>query len=555
MAFDPGILVAIIVSVVCSIFVVYFFYIFGGFRHPPVAVVLMLLSAMIPVTMAVGLLPYDISLAFSTTTPNESLHMALEVLYWLSFTLTWVVVPLIVSFLRYNNSLSLKHRIWFTVRENLIVYGLILLAVGIGVGILLITHKADWDSLLPLAISLANGYGLIVLCLCLGHGFVQLPRQLWNMADPGNRYLFNLHVIARETRLTGKVIADTDAASVHCTAAKDRLRHSLLTQFESAGQWRANRLNQLKGEVPIPDRFFTAVTDNKDLTKFREMDWSTCSTFDLERFFSILDDIIDRLEEATNILKDSGRNALLALERYNKAGTATILPKLQKVFSIFLLLVNGVFVWGEICLIFTTPSWSLFNVLSHTSLSPLLKAVFVSTPVLGYLVLVGSWSLTHLRLGSFFRFTRGCTSANTLNYFAIILCRLGPTVSFHYLEQIEAERSELMAVMGAMKEIVFIGDKWNFYSPILLVLIMAFFAFKLPQYIAICCGKDPFTFDHSTMDYGDLATGEDILKELEPDARALIDSGLRYVRIVDAGLGRAPRTGSDSDMEAPLTDL
>jgi hypothetical protein len=287
------------------------------------------------------------------------------------------------------------------------------------------------------------------------------------------------------------------------------------------------------------------------------MDWSSCSTYELERFFSILDDIIVRLEEATNILKDSGKNALQALQRYSKSGTAKVLPKFQKIFAIFLLIVNAVFVWVEICLIFTKPSWSVFHHLSHTSISPLLKSICVSTPVLAYLVFVGSWSLTHLRLGSFFRFTKSCTSANTLNYFAIILCRLGPTVSFHYLEQIEAERSELMAVMGAMKEIVFIGDKWNFYSPILLVLIMAFFGFKLPEYIAICCGKDPFTFDHSTMDYHDLATGEDILKELEPEARTLIESGLRYIRIVDSGIGKVakPMSTSETDMDVPLTEL
>jgi hypothetical protein len=71
------------------------------------------------------------------------------------------------------------------------------------------------------------------------------------------------------------------------------------------------------------------------------------------------------------------------------------------------------------------------------------------------------------------------TNADTLNYFAVVLCRLGPTIRFHSVTQIGAKQSELVNVMGKMEKIVFIDDKWNVYAPIsiLLILVMALFAF------------------------------------------------------------------------------
>jgi hypothetical protein len=181
--------------------------------------------------------------------------------------------------------------------------------------------------------------------------------------------------------------------------------------------------------------------------------------------------------------------------------------------------------------------------------------LLITTPILGYLMVVGSWSLTHLRLGSFFRFTTQSTNANTLNYFAVILCRLGPTIGFHYLEQIGATASEFRRVMGVMDQIVFIGDQWPVYAPILLIFSMIFFAFGIPERIASCCGKEGFSFDYSLMNNEDLATGQEVLTQLEPEAADLIRSGFSYVSILNDRAGPSSAALSRKGMEEHLNSL
>lgn len=534
MAFDFGILVAVVVSLLCIAVAVLFFRVYGAFKHPIVALILMLVSAAIPLVMVIGILPYDISLCLfgqNNDTDHSALRWGLEVLYWVSFALTWVVVPIVVSFLRYKESISLRHRIWLTIRENLIVYGAIVCVIGIGLVILFATNQMTVSNLFPLVISLANGYGLLVLCLCLGHGFIAMPRTVWLMASPGKRYLYHLHRLAQETRMCAATIADGDAAAVYCVSAEDKLTGELKEMYDKLGKPRAVRLNQLKGEVPVPDQFYTGTSKNKKIEKLRKVEWETCKTGQLEDFFALMDETITRMEEATNILQDSGKTALRALEQYEMS-SSRVLTWLQRLGAILLFLLNLVCLWGEVTLIFKK-EYSLFYMLSHVNMPKLVGILCVSTPILAYLVFVGSWSLTHLRLGSFFKFTKGATNANTLNYFAIILCRLGPTVGFHYLQQIGAYNSEFQKVMGVMDVVVFIGNQWNIYAPVLLVVMVIFFAFRVPDRILSCCGKESFSFDYSLMNYEDLATGEEVLKELQPDAVKIIEGGLRYSVIVN----------------------
>jgi hypothetical protein len=406
--FDLKIVVAIVVSLITCALVAYFFYVYGAFRHPPVAVILMLISAFIPFIMTAGVLPYDIAVTGFTPpyAPQPGLLLGLNVLYWLSFFLTWAVVPLIVSFLRYNHSLSLRNRLWLTLRENLIFYGVALALVIVAIALLLVhKHKSadargrsDFEYCKSIAVALANGYGLLVLCLCLGHGLVALPRKIWRMATPAARYLYALHRITRETKLTSGLIADCDAAAVHCTAAGERLHGILGTQWEQFGRPRANALHRLKGEIPIPERFFTSVSENKAFAKYRKMQWADASTFEVEQFFSLLDDITVKLEEAANVLKDAAQTALRALKRYDEAEGGGVGTIGRRIGAVLLGLLNGVCVWGEISLAINKGKWSLFNFLSHREMPSLVEVLCLSTPVLTYLLFVGSWSLTHLKL-------------------------------------------------------------------------------------------------------------------------------------------------------------
>lgn len=558
MTFDVGIITTIIISLLSAAVVVLFFYLYGAFKLTFITYSVMLVSSIIPIVICIGILPYDISRSLFGQQEDKSnpLRMTLEVLYWVSFVLTWVFGPVLVSYNRYSYSISLKYRIWFTIRENLIFYGVALLVICIGVAILLGTHKLTIANLFPLAISLANGYGLVILCLCLGHGFIAFPRTIWRMADPGTAYIFYLHKIARETSLCASTIADGDVALTYCTNAEAHLQGEQKDLYDRVGKDRMIKLSQLKGELPIPEKCMNAISNNKQLKKVEKIEWEKCTNIQLMDFFHLLDDCITYIVETTSFVQDSSKSALHALKAYGRK--SIILVILKRIFAVFIATCNAICLWSEICLMFNN-KMSLFYIISHKTMPPIVSILCISTPILAYLIFIGSWSLTHLRLGSFFRFIKGATNPNTINYFAIILCRLGPTIGFHYLQQIGAYNCEFSEVMGKMDVVVFIGTKWNIYSPILLIIVMLVVAFNLVERITKCCGKgDSFAFDGTQMNEDDLSIGEEVLCELEPDAKDLVESGLRYSviatqkNVISPPTKRITKNRSDNDFQEQL---
>ena len=92
-----------------------------------------------------------------------------------------------------------------------------------------------------------------------------------------------------------------------------------------------------------------------------------------------------------------------------------------------------------------------------------------------------------------------------------------------------------------MDVVVFIGNKWNIYSPILLILVMTFVFFDLFNKIANFCGIQRYTFDTSTIDYKFLENGEEVLCELQPEASEIIQSGIRFSQVIERSKHWIPR--------------
>ncbi|KAH0794186.1 LMBR1-like conserved region family protein [Histomonas meleagridis] len=532
-----GVIVIPIMSILCVIITIIFFWKYGAFKHPWYASILMITSASIPSIMIIGALPYDISncLFGTQATDSTALKLFFQILYWVSFALSWVINPLVVSYLSYSNSISLKHRIWMTIRENLIFYGVVFGLVAVGVIILVATNRMTIDSIFPLAIALANVYGLLLLCLCLGHSFVSLPRDLWQQADPSYKYTYSLFRISQEINSAAKILADGEAVLSCAYNARHQLTGNTNYMFQEKGESRIERLNLIKGTVPIPDGCFEPETKNKAIKKFQNFDWSRCTDAKLEDFFSIMDKTITSLTESSSFIEHSAHDAMEALQQYQSHTRSKLIVK--RTFSIVLIVFNVICLWGEICLMFN-PKFSLFYQISHVTMPQLVDILLISTPIITYLTVLGCWSLMHLKIGSFYKFVKGTTNANTLNYFANFLCRLGPTIGYHYMQQIGAEGSQFVKVMGVMDVVVFIGDKWItlIVSPILLILVIVFFVFKLDEKFAMLCGCDCNVFESEFVDFRELEKGEKVLTELEPAARELVEEGFTYRRVLDGSL-------------------
>lgn len=538
-----------IVTVLCVAFTLLFFWRYGIFKHPWYATLLILFSASIPSVMVVGVLPYDISTCLFGNSDSglSALKSSLEALYWISFVLSWVVNPLVVSYLSYSDSISVKHRIWMTIRENLIFYAVVLGLAGVGIIILIASKKMEVSSIFPLAIALANGYGLLLLCLCLGYAFVAIPRNLWQMANPSFSYIYSLNEISKEAKRAARTVADGEAVLMLAERARSNLRGFALDMFMEKGIPRIDELNLVKGSLPIPETYFVSECKNKKIKKFEKMDWKYCTMSKLEDFLSIMDTTIVSIKESSGFLNYSGKTALTSLRRFHRESHG--IKILFRVLAVILGIINAICFWSEICLMFKN-KLSLFYQLSHVNMKQSISILFVSTPILTYLLVIGCWSLMRFKLGSFYKFIVSSTSANTMNYFANFLCRLAPTIGFHYMQQIGANSSQFQKVMGVMDVVVFIGDKWNIFSPIILIIVALFVAFRFGEKLRLFCGCDEVVFETDYLDYDCLQNGEKILKDLEPEARDYIEGGLTFRNVMQQ---RNPIRGSD-DINARLSE-
>ena len=553
-----GSIVCVISCIVLCLIVGLFYYYYGAFRHPIWAASFMILSACIPIVMVTGILPYDISLSLFNSTTKDStsdgLEVGLNILYWTSFVLTWVVVPVAVSYLSYSNSLSVKHRIWMVIRENLIFYGIVVGLVVLFLIIMITTKTLSFSSIPSLGIALGNGYGLLLYCAALGYAFVQLPKNIWIKADPARKYKAMVQELYNETQRCSHAVADADAALEHWRRCRENIEGEKASKYLDLGKPRADKLNLLKSALPIPDRFYTSECTNKKIVKVRNIDWKRCSDGNIEDFFALMDETANTLDECKNFVQTTADNAEDALEAYKSSlksqSVANTKKYLKRVLDIFLVCLILLCYYGEVTLIFRSPQVNVFYLISRLKMPQIVGQLLVSFPIIAFIMFFGSYALVKARIGSFYRFIPHASNGNTLNYWAILIARLGPTIGYHYMLMIDAQETSFVKVMGVMDDVIFLGDYWNYFSPILMILISIFFGFNLwdkLKKICSCCGDD--IFDDADLSNMNLRTGEEVLRELSQNVNVWIDED-PSLSVVNIGSGRSSGFSNPNKMQA-----
>lgn len=116
--------------------------------------------------------------------------------YWSTFCLTWLIVPLIQGY-EDAGDFTFAQRLKTSIHVNLVFY----LSVGsvglLGIAILLILHKLQWNRVMGLAIACSNTFGLVTGAFLLGFGLLEIPRSIWRNANWTYRHKRLSHRVAR----------------------------------------------------------------------------------------------------------------------------------------------------------------------------------------------------------------------------------------------------------------------------------------------------------------------------------------------------------------------
>ncbi|EAY07989.1 LMBR1-like conserved region family protein [Trichomonas vaginalis G3] len=552
-------IICLVSCVVLIAVITVFYWFYGAFRHPAWASSFMVFSACIPVIIVSGILPYDISLNLfgHTNETPKVLYICLEILYWTSFILTWIIVPFAVSYLSYSHSISIKHRIWFVIRENLIFFGVaggLVLIFGI---VMIATKKLDPKGLFSLAIALGNAYGLILQCLAFGYAFVKVPMNIWRNADPGFKYKNSVYQLFKETKRCAAAVADADAALDHWRRCRENIEGEMAEKYLDLGRPRAENIDLLKSALPIPERFYTSQCTNRKINAVRKIDWKHCTEANIEDFFYLMDQTANALDQCKNYVNYTAVVAEKSLAKFKKSvesgKKASITKILIRAADILLMVLIGISFYNEILMIPSKQKYTLFNYLSHCHMSQYIGQILITFPLISFYLFLGGWALVQLRIGSFYRFIAHASNGNTLNYWAILIARFGPTVGYHYMLQVGASNAAFVKVMGNMNDVYFIGNSFNYISPSIMIIVAIFVAFDIWDRIKpkLCCKAfHTYPNDVSLAWAKDLQVGEEVLCELSLQAKDMIDSNKAF-SVVNIG---EQRTADYVPVEDELMD-
>ena len=130
--------------------------------------------------------------------PEGVVLVTWRVTYWLTFLLTWWLLPLLGEYCD-SGYRDTRGRVIYSLRSNA-RYQLILLGTGVaGLVYFILTKGFHVSSIKGLVMALAYAWGLILAIGLMGHGLVALPRRLWRNADVASR-LRRLQMQAPKTK-------------------------------------------------------------------------------------------------------------------------------------------------------------------------------------------------------------------------------------------------------------------------------------------------------------------------------------------------------------------
>lgn len=176
--------------------------------------------------------------------PQRLVLVSWRIIYWLTFILTWLILPLLAEFMDagYRDP---KSRMIYSLRSNG-RYQLIVLSCAIlGLIYMIYSYGFDPTAIKGVVMALAYAWGLIFAIYLMGHGLVALPRNLIRSASiSGSLRRVQAHAPKVHEKLEDAILALEDVES-HIEQLKKRKTGSAV-EFQ---EW-IDELADMTGTLP-----------------------------------------------------------------------------------------------------------------------------------------------------------------------------------------------------------------------------------------------------------------------------------------------------------------
>eukprot|EP01091_Cochliopodium_minus_P006075 TRINITY_DN1595_c0_g1_i1.p1 TRINITY_DN1595_c0_g1~~TRINITY_DN1595_c0_g1_i1.p1 ORF type:complete len:647 (-),score=138.75 TRINITY_DN1595_c0_g1_i1:54-1994(-) len=455
-----------------------------------------------------------------------------RIVYWSNYIALWLIYPILQSY-SIAPHFKEKHKWLSAIKDNLLIYG-IALGVGlVGLIIILIRYgsETDFAKIQGLAMALANTVGLILLIILMGIGLVNVPRKFWRISNHAvtlKMYQFQAAQFSQEYQeariemlATFKQIKkyndsirshDPYRKYIDNIIAKCPPEYSQILMGEGECEVNYNNL------VALHQRFMLA---SKILTRTKVVyEELLKNSFDLE---DILSSTLDNNQRTINWTFRQKRTHRFAgfFNRFEFLWHKYFRSISLKFGCLLLVLLSIATVWTE-CTFFVygvtkgKVNLSLFSLILPNTLSSFWKQVFIFVPVC-YISLCAYSSLLIIRVFNLYRFVpHGQTDSPTLIFSAQYFGKLAPVIAYNFLLMIhicahcEGHTSAFSTIMGDMTAIPFFGFNFNYYFPIILIVLVIATLTNICNYLMGLCKIKTFRYDEDQNDES-IQAGMDII--------------------------------------------
>ncbi|KAJ9052183.1 hypothetical protein DSO57_1036790 [Entomophthora muscae] len=419
------------------------------------------------------------------------LYILWRLVYWTSFVLTWLLIPILQTYITQKGRDWRNKLRWAIVRQ--LLYFLIAGALGIlFVGYVMYKKKMDTLNALKLyLVSISNCWALVLIIAFMGYGLVDVPKKLWIWSLPRKR----LELLELKAPLVYEKLSDSNHAvrdavdKVLALMEKIHSTHPLREYLDDILATPGLDLkdhNYFQSSTELPNPIDAAFLDDVDYSlknSLKEQErnralWRSLreEAFHIQDVLSNAESSDRRLTSTLTILSGSKWDDFrISLAWWFYVIIQPILLRLASCITSFLTV--GL-LWSELTL-----SFKSFSIVSRI-FSLLDDQLAVLQLISAILLLYMSWcaysSLFQLKVFNYYVLVPNKhTDENSLLFCGAYLCRLAIPLYYNFLLLSSSDQKNLANspndivfsdLMGKMDLVPFLGSMFNQLVPFLILI-------------------------------------------------------------------------------------
>ena len=416
------------------------------------------------------LVPTDVQLSYRKDYPKDQ-HDALSYLwnvtYWVCFLFTWVLNPIIASFVN-SADFTITARMKASIKENILVYVLSLVVTALGFLFLVFLGKMTWEGIPGVMSAAGNVFGLLVCVLLLAYGMVDLPRCIWRYScievwkEHATRKIGKIGVQLEDAVEELKISSALTNNMSQLIPKRDELR-GLMDQIldEMTSVMPLSRV----GDVELGDLDLDYELDHEGLVSLRKRCKRAVIVYNrtLYQYKRLIASVKHTSGKLENMTDNLGHAGLLFRE---------ISLKLMSIFcvalSLSLMVAEGTLSFGK------KPDASVVSILLRVFGGNIVPTYCMILVFLAYFCLCAYHSLFKLKVFSYYYLVPNYTDGYSLLLNASMLSRFTAPLCYNFITLTKLKHTALTnSALAPMGTVPFFGRDFNTYYPIMGCLFFA----------------------------------------------------------------------------------